>query len=99
MRWLNKLRDNLLRRDNRTKETILWYRHAYEKDAQSKWAFARLIESGGLFKAIITDEQRAAHNQIVYLLENMGMTQGVNYDKLAELLLALTIPDEAIDTG
>jgi hypothetical protein len=86
-----------LRRDSRTKETILWYRHTYEKDQKSRWAFARLLESGGLFKTIETEQQRAAHNQIVYLLENMGMTQGVNYDRLAELLLALTIPDEAID--
>jgi hypothetical protein len=56
-----------------------------------------LLESGGIFKSIENEQQRAAHNQIVYLLENMGMTQGVNYDRLADLLLTLTIPDEAID--
>jgi hypothetical protein len=94
-RWLN--RDSQLRRDSRTKETILWYRHTYEKDQQSKWAFARLLESGGIFRPIENEQQRAAHNQIVYLLENMGMVQGVNYDRLAELLLTLTIPEEAVD--
>ena len=88
-----------MRRDSRTKDTILWYRHTYEKDQQSRWAFARLLESGGLFKRIETEEQKAAHNYIVMLLENMGFTQGVNYDRLAELFFTLTIPDEAIDAG
>jgi hypothetical protein len=86
-----------VRRDSRTRDTILWYRHAYGKDEQSLWAFARLIESGGLFKRIENEEQRAAHNHIVYLLENMGMTQGVNYEKLAGMLFNLSIPDEVID--
>jgi len=86
-----------LRRDSRTKDTILWYRAAYSKDNQTKWVFARLLESGGLFRRIDTEEQKAAHNYIVMMLENMGFTQGVNYDRLAEILFNLTIPEEAID--
>ena len=96
IKLINQVR-RLLRRDSRTRETILWYRNVYGRDAQGKWAFARLIEQGGLFKRIEGEEHRAAHNQLVYLLENMGMTQGMNYDKLAEFMLSLPIPDEAID--
>ena len=87
-----------MRRDSRTKETVLSYRHTYGRDDISRWTFARLLESGGLFKRIDTEEQRAAHNYIVYLLENMGMTQGVNYDELANMLFSLSIPDEAVDS-
>lgn len=83
--------------DSRTAETVRYYRHAYGKDEISRWAFARLLESGGIFKRIDTEEQKAAHNATVTLLENMGMTQGVNYDRLAGLMFSLTIPDEAID--
>lgn len=87
-----------MRRDSRPRDTILWYRAAYSKDVQSRWAFARLLESGGLFKRIETDEQKAAHNYIVMLLENMGSTQGSNYDKLADFILtSLPIPPEAIE--
>jgi hypothetical protein len=57
------------------------------------------LQSGGLLKRIENEEQRAAHNYMVTLLENMGMTQGVNeeelYNRLGEMLLRLTIPDES----
>ncbi len=86
-----------MRQESRTRQTILWYRGAYGENEQTRWAFARLIESGGLFKRIETDEQKAAHNYIVTLLENMGFTQGINYDKLAEAFFNLGIPEEAID--
>ena len=88
-------------RGSRPKETILTYRAAFERTQEGKWAFARLLESGGLLKRIESDEQCAAHNMMITLLENMGMTQGVNateiYDRLGAMLLGLTIPDEAID--
>lgn len=86
-----------LRRDSRTKQTVLYYRHAYGKDEQSRWAFARFLEQSGLLRKIETEEQRVLHNQAIYLLENMGMTQGANYDKLVDLLFTLTIPEEAVD--
>ena len=93
MRWLKRL----MRKDSRTRETVLWYRHAYEKDKESRWAFARLVENGGLFRPILNEEQKAAHNALVYLLENMGMTQGLNYDMLAEMMLRLPIAEDSID--
>ena len=88
-------------RGSRPKETILSYRAAYGRTQEGRWAFARLLESGGFLKRIDNEEQRATHNMMVTLIENMGMTQGVNaselYDRLAVLLLNLTIPDEAIE--
>lgn len=86
-----------MRRGSRPRETILYYRAAYEAQPAGRWAFARLLESGGLFKRIETEEQKAAHNYIVTLLENMGFTQGVNYDKLVDMLFTLSIPEEAIE--
>jgi hypothetical protein len=46
---------------------------------------------------IETDEQRVLHNWGIELLENMGLTQGMNYGALVESLLKLGIPDEALD--
>jgi len=50
-------------------------------------------------KTIETDEQVQIHNYGIRLLENMGMTQGVNYKRLVDMLLTLTIPEESIDSG
>jgi len=97
MRWLSKIRASLLRRDSRPRETILAYRKVYSDPQFGLWAFARLLESGGLFKRIDTEEQRAAHNVVVTMLENMGIPQGLNYDELARLVFNLTIPPEAVD--
>ena len=44
-----------------------------------------------------TEEQRVLHNWGMELLENMGLTQGMNYGALVESLLKLGIPDEALD--
>ena len=94
---LRRLRDSLLRRDSRTKETILAYRKVYDDPQYGPWAFARLLESGGIFKRIDTEEQRITHNVIVTMLENMGIPQGLNYDELAKMVFKLTIPPESID--
>lgn len=97
MRLLNRLRDNLLRRDSRPRETVLAYRKVYSDPQYGLWAFARLLESGGIFKRIETDEQRITHNVVVTMLENMGIPQGLNYDELAKLVFKLSIPPESID--
>ncbi len=86
-----------MRRDSRTRETVLYYRKVYLDSPEGRWALARFFESCGLLRRIENDEQRVMHNQAVYLLENMGLTQGANYDRLCQLLGALTIPDEALD--
>lgn len=86
-----------VRRDSRTRETILSYRKVYSDPQLGAWAFARLLESGGLFKRIENEEQRAAHNVVVTMLENMGIPQGMNYDELARLVFQLSIPPESID--
>lgn len=83
----------------RTRETVIRYRHTFEKDAVSRETLAWIVESCGLFKTITTDEQKAAHNWGIYLLENLGVTQGINYRRLVDAMLNLTIPDEALDKG
>jgi hypothetical protein len=50
-----------------------------------------------MLKRIETDEQRVLHNWGIELLENMGLTQGLNYDRLVEAMQRFTIPDEAVD--
>jgi len=57
------------------------------------------LEGAGFLKVIETEEQKQIHNYGVRLLENMGMTQGVNYRRLVDMLLSLTIPEESIDGG
>ena len=80
---------------------MLTYQAAYSRTPEGRWAFARLLETGGLLRRIENDEQRHAHNHMVSLIENMGMTQGRNeteiYDKLATMLLGLSPADEAVD--
>jgi hypothetical protein len=48
-------------------------------------------------KRIENDEQRVLHNWGIELLENMGLTQGINYRALVDAALRLGIPKEAID--
>ena len=85
-------------RQSRPKATILTYRAAFERTAEGRQVLAWLVERCGLFKKIESEEQRAIHNWGVYLLENMGITQGLNYDRLIDAILSLTIPEEAIDS-
>jgi hypothetical protein len=82
----------------RTRESISVLRHAFGHRDNRK-VFAWLLENyGGFFKRIDTEEQRNAHNMMVHLLENMGMTQGVNYQKLVDFVLDQTAtPEEALD--
>lgn len=88
-------------RNIRTKETVLTYHAAYGRTPEGRWAFARLLESGGLLRRVENEEQRAAHNHMISLLENMGLTQGRNeselYDKLGAMLMGLAPADEAVD--
>ena len=84
-------------RQSRHKQTILTYRAAFERTVEGRQVLSWLVEHCGLMRKIETEEQRVLHNWGVSLLENMGMTQGVNYQRLVDGLLTLTIPDEAID--
>jgi hypothetical protein len=97
--FLNKLVNKVLRRGDRPRETILTWRAAFDRSKEGKWAFARLLEQGGFLRVIETEEQKASHNFVVYLLENMGIsnaTKGVDYDQLAETLLALPVREDLI---
>lgn len=55
------------------------------------------LERCGLMKRIETEEQRVLHNWGIELLENMGITQGINYRMLVDAILKFGIPNEAID--
>jgi hypothetical protein len=50
-----------------------------------------------MFRRIENEEQRVLHNWGIELLENMGLTQGMNYKGVVDALLKLGIPDEAFD--
>jgi hypothetical protein len=81
----------------RTRETIVVYRQVFGKDEASRVALVWLLERCGLLKRIENDEQRVLHNWGIELLENMGLTQGINYRALVDAALRLGIPKEAID--
>ena len=55
------------------------------------------LERCGLMRRIENEEQRVLHNWGIELLENMGITQGVNYRALVDAILRFGIPKEAID--
>lgn len=96
---MNKLVSRLLRRqDSRLDITISTYRHTFLRDEYSKKCFVWLLERCGMFKRVETEEQRILHNWGIELLENMGLTQGLNYDRLVEAMQRFTIPQEAIDS-
>jgi hypothetical protein len=89
--------DRLLRRpDARVKETIQIYRNVFGT-GHGRVVFGWLLERTGLLMHVETEEQRVLHNWGIELLENMGLTQGMNYGALVESLLKLGIPDEALD--
>jgi hypothetical protein len=86
----------------RIKETIQAYRTVFGtapgiQGEMGRVVFGWLLERCGLFMRIETDEQRTLHNWGIELLENMGLTQGMNYKALVESILQLGIPDEALD--
>ena len=95
--------DRLLNRENaRLKETIQVYRTVFgtapgTQGEVGRVVFGWLLERCGLFVRIETEEQRVLHNWGIELLENMGLTQGINYGGIVDALLKLGIPDEAID--
>lgn len=81
----------------RTRETITTYRHTFGQ-RENRQVFRWIVAQCGIFKPIANEEQRIMHNWGIALLENMGMTQGVNYERLCDFLLdQTTIPEEAID--
>lgn len=96
---MSKFLNRVLRKpDSRLDITVLAYRHAFLRDEYSKKVFVWLMERCGMFKRIETEEQRVLHNWGIELLENMGLVQGLNYDKLVESMQMFTVPKEAIDT-
>jgi hypothetical protein len=96
---LKVLLNRLLHRDSRLDITILNYRQTFMANENAKRVFVWLLERCGMFKRIDTEEQRILHNWGIELMENMGLTQGLNYDQLVESLARFTIPKEAIDEG
>ena len=94
---MSLISDALNPRRRRLRETILSYRRTFERDKISRQTLAWLLESCGLLRMVETEEQRVLHNWGIYLLENMGALQGLNYEDLVDAVLSLTIPEEAID--
>jgi len=98
-----KALDRLLNRENaRLKETIQVYRTVFgtapgTQGEVGRVVFGWLLERCGMFMRIETEEQRVLHNWGIELLDNMGLTQGMNYKALVESILKLGIPDEALD--
>jgi hypothetical protein len=91
--------NRLLRRpDNRTELTVLAYRQTFLRDEYSRKVFVWLLERCGMWKKVETDEQRVLHNWGIELLENMGLLQGLNYDRIVDAMSKFTIPTEAIDS-
>jgi len=97
---LNKLLSKLLlRKDSRLDITILAYRQTFLRDETTRRVFVWLLERCGMFKRVDNDEQRILHNWGIELMENMGLIQGLNYDRLVESMQRLTIPKEALDSA
>jgi hypothetical protein len=97
-----RLLDKVLRRNSRLPETVLTYRAALGgspglQGEAGRQVFFWLIERCGIFRRIENEEQRVLHNWGIELLENMGLTQGINYKGVVDALLKLGIPDEAFD--
>jgi hypothetical protein len=98
---LSKFLNRLLRqqdKDSRLDITIMAYRQTFRRDDVSKKVYIWLLERCGIFKRIDTEEQRVLHNWGIELMENMGLTQGLNYDALVESALRFSIPKEAVDS-
>jgi hypothetical protein len=96
MKWVNKL---LRRPDSRLDITVLAYRQTFLANEYSRRVFVWLLERCGVFKRVETDEQRVLHNWGIELMENMGLAQGLNYDRLVESMLRFPIPKEALDSA
>ena len=82
--------------EKRPKTLIVAYRQVFDFSPAGKAVLGHLLGSYGLFQRIESDEQRARHNMGVELLEHLGAVQGLNYERLVESILKLTIPEEAI---
>lgn len=80
----------------RHKGTVLTYRAVFERSDEGKRVLADLLESTGILRRVETEEQRIQHNWGIWLLENMGAVQGINYEELAGCIMRLSIPDEAL---
>lgn len=87
-----------LRPDARPKITVLAYRQTFLRDEYSRKVFVWLLERCGMFKRVATEEQRVLHNWGIELLENMGLIQGLNYDRIVDAMTKFPVPDEAVDS-
>jgi hypothetical protein len=83
--------------EKRPKTLIVAYRQVFDFSPAGKAVLAHLLGSYGLFQRIENDEQRSRHNMGVELLEHLGAVQGLNYERLIESILKLTIPAEAVE--
>jgi hypothetical protein len=97
--FLKSLVNRLLRRpDSRPQITVLAYRQTFLRDEYSRKVFVWLLERCGTFKRVETDEQRVLHNWGIELLENMGLIQGLNYDRIVDAMTKFPVPTEAVDS-
>lgn len=93
-----KVLEKLLRKAPFLKpETIFNYRNVFGRDEGGKLVMIWFLERCGLMRRIENEEQRVLHNWGIELLENMGLTQGINYRALVDAVLRFGIPKEAID--
>jgi hypothetical protein len=79
----------------RSKAAIQKYRRTFN-GSDGRWTLAELLKNSGLLQTISSEEQRIAHNQAVALLENLGATQGKNYRRIVDTILATEIPPQAV---
>ena len=89
----------------RNNQSVAMFRQYLRRDPSAKWQFIRFLEHGGFLKRIdsssesIMREHVAMHNWVITELENLGIVQGGNLEKIVDFLLTLEIPPEAIDKG
>jgi len=90
--WVKRVKPQELRH----RGTVLTYRAVFDRTEEGKRVLVDLLQSSGILMRIETEEQRIRHNWGIWLLENLGTVQGMNYEGLVEAILKLTIPDEAL---
>ena len=86
-----------LKRWLRPRSVLITARNAFDRTPDGRALLKYLLQSYGLLSRIESDEQRIRHNVGVELLEHLGVVQGMNWDRLVDDMLRLTIPKEAIE--
>ena len=79
------------------RDMILSYRQTFDYPGTGKLVLADLLANSGILKRIDSEEQRVRHNMGIELLEALGAVQGLNWERLVECILNLTVPTEAVE--